>query len=122
MEELTAELGLGDHPLAGPRLPAAAVEIGHGRWTIENQDFNELVTRWHADHVYRHHPQAILFLWLLLLLAANLFAAFYRRNLKPAVRAAADTLHIARQILAALLLPQPSRPRGPETRRPCAPR
>ena len=91
----------------------AAVDIGHGRWTIENQGFNELVTRWHADHVYRHHPQAILFLWLLLQLAVNLFAAFYRRNLKPALRAAYDTLHLSRQILAELFAQLPVRPRAP---------
>ena len=113
LEELTAEWVWVTTLTQVRAPPAAAVAIGHGRWTIENQGFHELVTRWHADHVYRHHPQAILFLWFLLLLAANLFAAFYRRNLKPAVRAAADTLHIARQILAALLLPHPSRPRAP---------
>lgn len=93
--------------------PKAAVDIGHSRWTIENQGFNELVTRWHADHVYRHHPQAIEFLWLLLQLAVNLFAAFYRRNLKPAVRAAYDTLHLSRQILAELYGQLPARPRAP---------
>jgi hypothetical protein len=98
-------------PLQAPA--PAAVDIGHGRWTIENQGFNELVTRWHADHVYRHDPQAILFLWLLLQLAVNLFAAFYRRNLKPTVRAAYDTLHISRQILADVFAQLPARPRAP---------
>jgi hypothetical protein len=91
----------------------AVVRLGHSRWTIENQGFNELVNRWHADHVYRHHPQAILFLWLLLLVAVNLFAAFYRRNLKPAVRAAQDTLQIARRIMAELCPPTPIQPRAP---------
>lgn len=91
----------------------AVVDIGHGRWTIENQGFNELVNRWHADHVYRHEPQAILFLWLLLQLAVNLFAAFYRRNLKPALRRAYDTLHISRQILAELYAKLPAHPRAP---------
>jgi hypothetical protein len=98
-------------PVQAP--PAAAVQIGHSRWTIENQGFNELVTRWHADHVYRHHPAAIECLWLLLQLAVNLFAAFYRRNLKPALRAAYDTLHISRQILAELYAHLPARPRAP---------
>lgn len=91
----------------------AAVAIGHSRWTIENQSFNEMVNRWHADHVYRHHPQAILFLWLLLQLARNLFAAFYRRNLKPAIRRAYDTLHISRLILAGLYGQLPAHPRAP---------
>jgi hypothetical protein len=91
----------------------AVVAIGHSRWTIENQSFNEMVTRWHADHVYRHHPQAILFLWLLLQLAKNLFAAFYRRNLKPAIRGAYDTLHVSRLILAELYGQLPAQPRAP---------
>jgi hypothetical protein len=29
----------------------AVVQLGHGRWTIENQGFNEISNRWHADHV-----------------------------------------------------------------------
>ena len=51
---------------------AAVVSMGHDRWSVENQAFNELVNRWHADHVYKHGPTAIL--------------AFYCRNLKPAAR------------------------------------
>ena len=89
----------------------AVVRLGHDRWTIENQSFNELVNRWHGDHIYRHDPQAILFLWLMLQLAVNVFAAFYRRNLKSAVRKACDTLEIARRILSSLYQPLPqSRP------------
>ena len=93
--------------------PAAVVRIGHSRWTIENQGFNELVNRWHGDHVYRHHGQAMLVLWLLLQLALNLFAAFYRRNLKPALRREYNTLHIARLMLAELLAELPNFPSGP---------
>lgn len=92
---------------------AAAVQIGHSRWTIENQGFNELVHRWHADHVYRHQPTAILVLWLFALLALNLFAAFYRRNLKPIVRQVWNALHISRVIRAELLLGLPPNPSGP---------
>jgi hypothetical protein len=84
----------------------AAVQIGHSRWTIENQGFNELANRWHADHVYRHQPTAILIMWLWVILALNLFQAFYRRNLKPVLRRAADTLHVARLILTELLADQ----------------
>jgi hypothetical protein len=94
----------------------AVVRMGHDRWGIENQGFNERVTRWHADHVYRHHGHAMLVTWLLTALAADLFAAFYRFNLKPAFRAAYDTLHVARRICAALYqtLPVPAaQPSGP---------
>lgn len=91
----------------------AVVQMGHHRWTIENQGFNEAVTRWHGDHVYRHQAGAMLVLWLWMLVAMNLFAAFYRRNLKPQLRAACSTLHIARQIIAELLAGLPPHPAGP---------
>jgi hypothetical protein len=35
------------------------VRLGHARWDIENFGFNELVNGWHADHVYKHDPDAI---------------------------------------------------------------
>jgi hypothetical protein len=73
----------------------ATVDLGHGRWSIENQGFNELVNRWHADHVYRHDGHAMLVMWLLTMISANLFTAFYRRNLKPAYQKAHNTLHVA---------------------------
>lgn len=77
-----------------------AVQIGHWRWAIENQAFNELATRWHADHVYKHHGNAILVFCLLAMLCLGVFLAFYRRNLKPAARKAASMLHVAREIAA----------------------
>ena len=94
-------------------LTGSVVQLGHGRWTIENQGFNETSNRWHADHVYRHHANAILVFWLLTMLAYNLFTVFYRRNLKPAARQAADTLHIARLISAELCANLSPRARGP---------
>jgi hypothetical protein len=100
--------------LSTPRASTkTVVRIGHDRWDIENRSFNELTNRWYADHVYRHHPTAILFLWLMLQLAANLFAAFYRRNLKPAVRKTYNTLQIARLILAELYQQLPGQCRSP---------
>ena len=80
----------------------AVVRMGHDRWNIENQGFNELVNRWHADHVYRHQPTAVLVFTLLALLCLNLFVAFYYRNLKAAARQRVSTLHVARLIVAEL--------------------
>jgi hypothetical protein len=91
----------------------ATVQLGHARWDIENQGFNELVNYWNGNHVYRHEGTAILVMWLFTMMAANLFAAFYRRDLKPELRAAFDTLHIARQMLAELMAGMPTQPRGP---------
>ena len=64
----------------------AIVELGHARWRIENQGFNELCTFWHFDHVFRHDPNAILGLLLTLALAFNLFHAFWALNLKRQLR------------------------------------
>jgi hypothetical protein len=62
------------------------VEIGHGRWVIENEGFNQLVNEWHADHVYKHDLDAMVGLWLLLGLAYNLFTVWLARNVAPALR------------------------------------
>jgi hypothetical protein len=89
--------------LSGVRASTIAVQdLGHGRWKIENQGFNELANQWHADHVYKHDPQAMLVLWLLVMICLNVFLAFYQRNLKPAARQAASMLHVARQVVAEL--------------------
>lgn len=62
------------------------VEIGHGRWTIENEGFNTLVNEWHADHLYRHDLDAMLTLWLLVCLAYNLYTVWLTRNVRPELR------------------------------------
>lgn len=81
---------------------AVVIRLGHARWDIENQGFNETVNRWHADHVYKHDSQAILVFWLLTMLAFNLFHAFYFRNLKPLMRQQYSLLHVARWVASVL--------------------
>lgn len=88
-------------PRAGLR---AVVELGHSRWTIENSAFNELSTRWHSDHIYKHDPDAILNFWLICMLAQMIFLTFYSRNLKPSAKRNWSMLHVARQIQAELYL------------------
>ena len=80
----------------------AVVDLGHARWKIENQGFNETTNRWAADHVYKHHPIAILVFTLMTMLAFNLFYAFYRRNLKPAYQSRHDAQHVARCLASEL--------------------
>ena len=63
-----------------------AVALGHQRWDIENHGFNELVNGWHADHIYRHDPDAIECFLLMAFLACNIFQAFFALNLKPQIR------------------------------------
>ena len=89
--------------LSGSRASSdAVVALGHRRWDIENQGFNESVTQWHSDHVYKHDPTAILAFWLLTMLVLNVFRAFYLRNLKPQCRRDASMRHIARCLSAEL--------------------
>lgn len=78
------------------------VQMGHARWLIENKGFNETSNDWHADHVYKHEPKAILNFWLITMMAYNLFHAFFHRNLKPVFRKTITYLHVARMISAGL--------------------
>lgn len=78
------------------------IVIAHKRWDIENKAFNELVTYWHANHVYAHTRNAIEAFWLTTMLAYNLFHAFIYCNLKQAIRAMYTKKHIARAIAAEL--------------------
>jgi hypothetical protein len=80
----------------------AVVTLGHARWSIENKGFNETTNRWAADHVYKHHPTAILIFCLLTMLAFNFFYAFYNRNLQPAFRSRHDAQHVARCLASEL--------------------
>lgn len=89
---------------------ATVIALGHQRWAIENQGFNELSGDWHADHVFRHAPNAILAFWLLALVAYNLFHAFVDRQIRPARRRGLTCLHWARQLAADLYYDLPVGP------------
>lgn len=77
-------------------------EYGHDRWKIENEGFNELVTRWHSRHIFHHHPNSILVLWLMLFMAHAIFHCFHARNLKPAVRRGHTVIFFANLLAAAM--------------------
>lgn len=79
-----------------------AIQVGHLRWRIENQGFNELVNDWHVDHLYKHDATAILIFWLLTFLAVNLFRAFVRFNLKPAKRKGHTARHWGQEVTHSL--------------------
>jgi hypothetical protein len=88
--------------VAGTR---SIISLGHGRWRIENNGFNELVNDWHADHVYKHEPNALVVFLLLLLLACNLFHALVSLNLKAQLRMRHTRRHFASLIAAEFYLP-----------------
>ena len=77
-------------------------DFGHDRWKIENEGFNELVTRWHCSHCFHHHPNTILVLWLILFMAHAVFHCFYKRNLKPELRRGHTVIFIVQLIAASM--------------------
>jgi hypothetical protein len=80
----------------------AIVRLGHARWDIENQGFNEFVNHWYGDHVYKHSAKAMLNFSLLAMLACNLFRAFYTLQLKAKLHRRWTCLHIARTLASEL--------------------
>jgi len=90
----------------------AIVRLGHDRWVIENQGFNEAVNHWGMDHIYKHDPTALLVILLIGIIAYNAVNAFYRRSLKPAVKARHTLTHIVHMakatIYAELRCPSPA--------------
>jgi hypothetical protein len=88
------------------------VEIGHWRWEIENQGFNELVNHWYMDHCYKHDPVAIEAFLLTLAIAYTLFHAFVSRNLKTSPRRKRSLSHIA-ELLSQSLSKELPRSRSP---------
>ncbi len=89
-------------------MPSSLVEartifdFGHQRWKIENEGFNELVSRWHSGHCFHHHPNSILVLWLVMFMAHAVFHCFHKRNLKPELRRAHTGIYFARLIAACM--------------------
>jgi hypothetical protein len=92
-----------------PSEVAGARSLIHGRWRIENNGFNELVNDWHADHVYKHEPNALVVFLLLLLLACNLFHALVSLNVKVQLRMKHTRRHFANLIAAEFCLPSAER-------------
>jgi hypothetical protein len=83
----------------------AIIRMGHARWRIENNGFNELVNEWNADHVYKHEPNAMLAFLLLLLMAYNVFHAFISLNVKPQLRARHTARHFAKLVATEFYIP-----------------
>jgi len=55
---------------------AAIRDLGHLRWKIENNAFDELTQHWHLTHVAHHQPVAVEALLWIKLIAFTLFHAF----------------------------------------------
>ena len=91
--------------LSQKQVPTSSiVRFGHARWQIENQGFNEIVTSWHADHSFHHHPVSLMVVWLILFITHAVFHCFVTRNLKPQLRQNHTTIYWALQMGASLRL------------------
>jgi hypothetical protein len=65
------------------KLPVPLVHrIHRSRWEIENTAFNQWTQLWNATHVFRHTPNAIEAILLLLVLSFNLTGLFVHRRLR----------------------------------------
>lgn len=51
-------------------------DLGHLRWKIENNAFNELTQGWHLTHCAHHHPTSLPVLLWIKIIAFTLFHAF----------------------------------------------
>jgi hypothetical protein len=51
-------------------------DLGHLRWKIENNAFNELTQAWHLTHCAHHHPVSLQVLLWIKIIAFTLFHAF----------------------------------------------
>lgn len=74
----------------------------HKRWDIENNGIRQLKHEWHWDHPFVHTPAALLNLWLLLAVTANLFVAFVGRRLRFGRENRIPWRAISQEIAAAL--------------------
>lgn len=90
---------------------STVMQLGHDRWKIENEGFNETTMRWASDHVYKHEANAIKNFWLLCMLSFNTFMCFFFRNLKQVLRLQHTMLHISRMIQSEIYFkPAPTGP------------
>ena len=86
------------------RLPARLLwQAGHWRWDIENGCFNSTSTHWGLDHVFKHHPVAIVNFVLTLFLAFALLQCFWKRNLKPSFRKRFTLIALGHELYASLV-------------------
>jgi hypothetical protein len=104
------ETPIDSHWYWGTTMPSSLTDasvihrIGHARWHIENDGFNELATFWNSRHCYHHHHNSILVLWLIMFMAHAVFQCFYKRNLKAAARKGHTAIFFAKQITASFYL------------------
>lgn len=81
------------------------------RWQIENNGFRQLKHEWHWDHAFVHTPDTLLNLWLLMVVAVDLFEVFVHRRLSLPETGEVPVSSVVQELLALLLtLPRAQMP------------
>jgi len=79
--------------------------LAKGRWTIENQGFNDSKTRYGLDHVPHHQANSLLIHWLLVVLTLTLERLFRVRYLHRGTHPPLSAVQLLRRFRLTLGLP-----------------
>jgi hypothetical protein len=85
----------------------ALYRLAKGRWTIENQGFNDGKTRYGLDHVPHHHANSLLLHWLLVALTLTLERLYRVRYLHRGAHPPLSAMQLLRRFRLTLGLPIP---------------
>jgi len=83
----------------------ALYRMAKGRWTIENQGFNDGKTRYGLDHVPHHHANSLLLHWLLVALTLTLERLYRVRFLHRGTHPPLSAMQLLRRFRLTLALP-----------------
>jgi len=76
--------------------------LAKGRWTIENQGFNDAKTRYGLHHVPHHHPTSLLIHWLLVVLTLTLERLYRLRYLHRGSHPVLSAMALTRRLRLSL--------------------
>jgi hypothetical protein len=79
--------------------------LAKSRWEIENQGFNDAKNRYGLEHICHHHPNSILIVWLLLLLALVIERLYRIRYLHRGTHPVASAEQLCRLLWLSLSHP-----------------
>jgi hypothetical protein len=85
----------------------ALYRLAKGRWTIENQGFNDGTTRYGLDQVPHHHANSLLIHWLLVALTLTLERLYRVRYLHRGAHPPLSAMQLLRRFRRTLGLPVP---------------
>jgi len=81
--------------------------LAKGRWTIENQGFNDSKTRYGLTHVPHHHENSLLIHWLLVVLTLTLERLYRLRYLHRGTHPPLAAMQLLRRFRLSLGQPAP---------------